>query len=94
MRRVVLAAAAAAAVGVTIWVMRTVPPSLTAIPGNLPGEAIGSAINTRLNAPIYRWMAKPLDLRHEDELLDVACGEGAFLLEEHACRRLRLAERR
>jgi SAM-dependent methyltransferase len=85
MRRVVLAAAAAATVGVTIWAMRTVPATLTAIPGNLPGGAIGSAINTRLNGPIYRRMAEALDLRPEDELLDVACGEGAFL-EEYASR--------
>jgi SAM-dependent methyltransferase len=51
------------------------------VPGNLPGGGIGSALNTWLNRPLYRLVAEALHLGPEDELLDVACGEGAFLAE-------------
>ncbi len=33
----------------------------------------------RLHAELYRVMARELDLRPEDDLLEVACGSGAFL---------------
>lgn len=46
--------------------------------GTLPGRS-GSWLNSYLNRPSYRLMASALDLRPEDDLLDVACGSGEFL---------------
>ncbi len=46
--------------------------------GTLPGRS-GSWLNSYLNRPSYRLMAASLDLRPEDDLLDVACGWGEFL---------------
>ena len=46
--------------------------------GTLPGRS-GSWLNSYLNRPSYRLMAAALDLRPEDDLLDVACGWGEFL---------------
>jgi ubiquinone/menaquinone biosynthesis C-methylase UbiE len=78
---VVVGAAAAVLAAVVIWFVRSAPSILPAVPGNLPGGRIGSAINTWMNGPGYRVMAEALDPRPEDELLDVACGDGAFLAE-------------
>lgn len=47
--------------------------------GTLPGRA-GSWINSYLNRPMYWLIADVLDLTREDELLDVACGWGGFLV--------------
>jgi SAM-dependent methyltransferase len=38
----------------------------------------------RLHAPIYPVMAEALDLRPDDDLLEVACGSGIFLAEQAA----------
>jgi SAM-dependent methyltransferase len=46
--------------------------------GTLPGRS-GSWLNSYLNRPSYRLMAAALDLKPEDDLLDVACGWGEFL---------------
>ena len=83
MRRLVVIVGVAIAVvaALVIWIVRSAPSMLPAVPGNLPGGWIGSAINTWMNGPSYRLMAGALDLEPEDELLDVACGDGAFLAE-------------
>ena len=47
--------------------------------GTLPGR-FGSWLNSYLNGPTYRLIAAELDLTPEDDLLDVACGWGEFLL--------------
>jgi SAM-dependent methyltransferase len=79
MRRLVVVVGAATGLlaALALWVVRSVP----AVPGNLPGGAIASAINTWMNGPSYRVMAEALDPGPEDEVLDVACGDGAFLAE-------------
>ena len=82
MRRVVAIASAAAvaagvAASVALW-----QKSSEDVPGNLPAGGIGSGVNTWLNAPLYRLIAAALELQPDDELLDVACGEGAFLAEQ------------
>jgi SAM-dependent methyltransferase len=46
--------------------------------GTLPGRS-GSWLNSYMNRPGYRLMAAALDLKPEDDLLDVACGWGEFL---------------
>lgn len=46
--------------------------------GTAPGRS-GSWLNSYLNRPSYRLMAATLDLKPEDDLLDVACGWGEFL---------------
>ena len=46
--------------------------------GTLPGRS-GSWLNSYMNRPSYRLMAATLDLKPEDDLLDVACGWGEFL---------------
>jgi len=78
---VVVGAAAAVVAALVIWIIRSASSMLPAVPGNLPGGWIGSAINTWMNGPGYRVMAVALDPGPEDELLDVACGDGAFLAE-------------
>jgi SAM-dependent methyltransferase len=47
--------------------------------GTLPGRS-GSWLNSYMNRPGYRSMAATLDLSPEDDLLDVACGWGEFLV--------------
>lgn len=47
--------------------------------GTLPGRA-GSWVNSYLGRPGYRLVADALSLGPEDELLDVACGWGEFLV--------------
>lgn len=53
-----------------------------------PQEAVGamrgrrgSRVNTWMNRPVYRLVAEALELESGDELLDVGCGWGAFLVE-------------
>jgi SAM-dependent methyltransferase len=48
-----------------------------------PGASLFNAMGTRMHRPVYPHVAAALDLRPGDRLLDVACGEGAFLA-EHA----------
>jgi SAM-dependent methyltransferase len=47
--------------------------------GTLPGR-LGSRINSYGCRPLYRLIAGALDLESEDDLLDVACGWGEFLV--------------
>ncbi len=47
--------------------------------GVAPGR-VGSRLNSLGNGPTYRAFADVLDVRPEDELLDVACGWGEFLV--------------
>lgn len=51
--------------------------------GTLPGRS-GSWLNSYMNRPSYRLMAAALELKPEDDVLDVACGSGEFLA-SHAC---------
>ena len=91
MRRVAVIGAAAVAAAVSAaWIFGSRRRSTTAVPGNLPGGGVTSALNSWLNGPLYRLVAEALDLRPDDELLDVACGEGAFLA-EHASSVSRIA---
>ena len=46
--------------------------------GTLPGRS-GSWLNSYMNRPSYRLMAAVLELKPDDEVLDVACGWGEFL---------------
>ena len=57
--------------------------------GTLPGRS-GSWLNSYMNRPTYRLMAAALDLRPEDDLLDVASGWGEFLA-VHASQARRVA---
>ena len=85
MRRLVaLGAATAAVAGVAACAALWRRTFRGGVPGTLPG-GVASGINSVLNRPLYRRMAAALDLQPDDELLDVACGEGAFLA-EHASR--------
>jgi len=79
MRRLVLVVGVASTVlaALAVWIVRSVP----AVPGNLPGGATASAINTWMNGPGYEEMADVLDPGPEDEVVDIACGDGAFLAE-------------
>jgi ubiquinone/menaquinone biosynthesis C-methylase UbiE len=43
-----------------------------------------ASMGTRMHRPVYPKVATALALRADDELLDVACGEGAFLAEQAA----------
>lgn len=47
--------------------------------GAAPGR-LGSWLNSTMDGPSYRAFAEALDLRPDDELLDVACGWGEFLV--------------
>jgi len=47
--------------------------------GTLPGRS-GSWLDSYLGRPMYRLMVDALDLSPEDDLLDVACGWGEFLV--------------
>jgi SAM-dependent methyltransferase len=83
MRTRTILVSAAAAAGVAVLVARfrgafTVDP-LGAMPGRW-----GSRANTWLNRPVYRLVAEALALETSDELLDVACGWGGFLVEHGA----------
>lgn len=48
-----------------------------------PGASLLHGMGTRMHRPVYPHVAAALDLQPDDRLLDVACGEGAFLA-EHA----------
>ena len=49
-----------------------------------PGASLFRAMGTRMHRPLYPQVAAALDLQADDRLLDVACGEGAFLAEQAA----------
>lgn len=49
------------------------------VEGTLPGRS-GSWVNSYLGRPMYRLMAEALEIGSEDDLLDVACGWGEFLV--------------
>lgn len=74
------AIAGAVAAGGAIAVAAARPPLKRHLAeGTLPGRS-GSWINSYLGRPGYRLMAGVLELGPEDELLDVACGWGEFLV--------------
>jgi SAM-dependent methyltransferase len=77
MRRLVVIGGVALAVAYAFLRQRNVE---RAVPGTLP-RGVGSGVNSRLNRPLYHGIATRLALGPDDELLDVACGEGAFLTE-------------
>lgn len=52
-------------------------------PEGLLGRVLAS-MGTRMLRPVYAKVADALELAEVDELLDVACGEGAFLAEQAA----------
>jgi SAM-dependent methyltransferase len=88
MRRFLFVAGAAVAVAATtVWAWRRMIRASAGAPWTLPGE---SGLNSWLNGPLYASMAAALDLQPDDELLDVACGEGAFLV-QHASHVRRVA---
>ena len=83
MRRIpVLAGVAAAAAGTVAWATRSTGATQTweaMTRGALPGR-IGSWLNSLGDGPSYQAFAEVLDVSPEDELLDVACGWGEFLV--------------
>jgi SAM-dependent methyltransferase len=84
MRRIVLAAAALAAMlGMLAVARRSRRDASAASPGVLPGT-LGSWINAYMDRPLHAAVAEALDLQPDDELLDVACGAGYFLTESAA----------
>jgi len=90
MRAIVVAGAAAAAAGAVAlaprargatweeWFTR-VADSWAGVPSGPLGWVSSHWVMPRLHGPIYPLMAEALDLRSEDELLEVACGSGVFL---------------
>lgn len=83
---------AAVAVGAVAWASRSTGArkALESMShGAAPGR-IGSWLNSRGGGPSYRAFAARLDLGPEDELLDVACGWGEFLV-NHAAEASRIA---
>jgi SAM-dependent methyltransferase len=79
MRRLVSVAAVAAVVaGVGIWAVRRRRGRAAAVTGAAPGR-VGSWINAYLDGPLHSAVARALDPRADDDLLDVACGAGYFL---------------
>ena len=83
MRRLVFMAGATAAVaGAAVWVRRSRGAASADVPGALPGR-VGTRVNAWMHRPVYALMAAALDLRSDDDLLDVGCGSGDFLA-EHA----------
>lgn len=76
-RRIVAAGTVLGGAAVAAALMRR-PAKTRWAAGTMPGRS-GSWLNSYLNRPIYRRMASALDLRPEDEFLDVACGWGEFL---------------
>jgi len=79
MRRMVLAAGAAAVVVAgAVRAGRSRGAASAGAHGVLPG-GIGSWINAYLDRPLHAAVAGTLDLQPDDDLLDVACGAGYFL---------------
>ena len=90
MRGIVVAGAAAAGTGALVLAPRVrgatwtewfikVAESWAGVPSGPLGWVSSHWVMPRLHGPIYPLMAEALDLRPEDELLEVACGSGVFL---------------
>ena len=90
MRGIVVAGAAAAAAGAVALAPRARgatweewftkgAQSWAGVPSGPLGWVSSHWVMPRLHGPIYPLMAEALDLRPEDELLEVACGSGVFL---------------
>lgn len=79
MKRIVAVAGAVAAGGAIAVAAARPPLKRHLAEGTLPGRS-GSWINSYLGRPGYQLMAGVLELGPEDELLDVACGWGEFLV--------------
>lgn len=85
MRRAVGVGGAIAAAGIGVLVAgRSVRAHLAE--GTLPGRW-GSWVNSYLGGPLYRGMAQELALSADDEVLDIACGWGEFLVAHGAVAR-------
>jgi SAM-dependent methyltransferase len=72
----------AATAGAVAWAarsseMRQARESMS--PGAAPGR-LGSWLNSRMDGPSYRAMAQAADVHPDDDLLDIACGWGEFLV--------------
>ncbi len=65
----------------TAWSSK-VARSWAGVPSGPLGWVVSRWIMPRLHAPIYPMVARQLDLRPEDDLLEVACGSGIFLAEQ------------
>lgn len=78
MRRSIVAGTIAAG-AVTAAVAARGPVMAHVAEGTLPGRS-GSWINSYMGRPMYRLIADLLELRPTDDLLDVACGWGEFLV--------------
>ncbi len=87
-RKIVIAGAAVAGAAIAASAARR-PLKAHLAEGTLPGRS-GSWLNSYLNRPSYRLMAAALDLKPEDDVLDVACGWGEFLA-VHASQARRVA---
>ncbi len=86
MRPIPVLAGVAAAAGAATWAVRSAGVTQaweTMSRGALPGR-IGSWLNSLGDGPSYRAFAEVLDVSPEDELLDVACGWGEFLVNHAA----------
>ena len=92
--------AALAGAGVAVWVARSRGFTCAGwrqrsvawgggTPGAMPGQ-VGSRVNAWMHRPVYTMMVRALDLKPDDELLDVGCGAGDFLA-EHASHVRRVA---
>lgn len=77
MRRSVCIAGAVAVIAAAVGIRRS-RAARAIVPGAMPGR-LGSWVNSYLNRPLYALMADALDIRPEDNLLDVASGSGVFL---------------
>jgi SAM-dependent methyltransferase len=79
MKRIVAIAGAVAAGGAIAVAAARPPLKRHLAEGTLPGRS-GSWVNSYLGRPGYRLMAEVLELGPEDDMLDVACGWGEFLV--------------
>lgn len=84
-RSVALVGVGAVAAGAVLWTRSAwARQSREAMShGAAPGR-LGSWMNSLMDGPTYRAFAQALDVRPEDELLDVACGWGEFLVNHTA----------
>jgi SAM-dependent methyltransferase len=88
MRRIYMAGATVGGAALMALVARG-PMKAHLAEGTLPGR-FGSWLNSYLGRPLYRLVAKELNLGRDDDLLDVACGWGEFLA-VHAANARRVA---
>lgn len=78
MRRSVAVGTMAVGAAVAVFMVRR-PFRTHLAEGTLPGR-LGSWINSAMGRPMYRLVAGALEVGPEDDLLDVACGWGEFLV--------------